>query len=482
LSTNTDVKIHRFFQNYVQSKEGKITQTNEVFTVAYPNEANTQEYTYQPAVAREKKISLISTGSPALQQMLKESLQNGVLCQVILSPKNTFEEFIKETFKDSPYTCQGCYKTRKNNPPISLCIKPQPCFHQINNAKIVSIDILKKEPLKYYLFYFSTTFQNKLRPKNEEILTILFDEKGTIIPPEEYDDNFLKTPFLTIQDCKSKIKQSTFEAIKTAADKKLAALLTEKLVLFDLPLNAEKKAKLANFEKRLKRERREQLISKKHDFDFSRWQTNYEALLLREEDSLVTHAAVKFLNLLIINTVKVKFQVNVSNKSTISNSMVLGLTKDCEINCPICKESFTEGYATTDNLYVCKNCIHQSIDNGKIYSTKTPMPIDDTLKEFIEQGSGFICSVCGKRHSRLLEYRCSHDNSSVCIHHYGLCDVCGNIFSKNNLSYTQEFKRKLCPNHIIKCERCQLLIGLDEAKRSSKTGMLLCSNCILKEP
>jgi transposase-like protein len=127
----------------------------------------------------------------------------------------------------------------------------------------------------------------------------------------------------------------------------------------------------------------------------------------------------------------------------------LGLNQTIEVTCPICKKTFTEGYATQDSQYVCANCIKQSIDSGKVYSKKAALSFDDTLDEYIEQGAGFVCSVCGKRHSRLLEFKCSHDGSSVCIQHYGFCDVCGSgkVYSKDNLFYTDEFKHQLCPKH-----------------------------------
>jgi hypothetical protein len=99
---------------------------------------------------------------------------------------------------------------------------------------------------------------------------------------------------------------------------------------------------------------------------------------------------------------------------------------------------------------VCGSCVRQSIDSGKVYSKKAALKTDETLNEYIEKDAGFVCSVCGKRHSRLLEFKCSHDNSSVCIYHYDLCDTCGKVFSKLNLSYTDEFKRKLCPKHALK--------------------------------
>ena len=237
--------------------------------------------------------------------------------------------------------------------------------------------------------------------------------------------------------------------MKENADETLAAILRQKLVLFDLMLDKEKKARLRSFGKRLKRERREQVISKRLVYDFVQWQTHYGTLLKREEESFTTHIAVKFINLLIINTNKVTFEVKLDNNSTIHSSYIVGINQP-EVTCPICRQPFSEGYATQDSLYVCKNCIRQSIDTGKIYSKKAPLRLDETLKEYIEADSGFICSVCGKRHSRLLEFKCSHDNSSVCIYHYEVCDVCGKVFSKLNLSYTDEFKRHLCPKHAAK--------------------------------
>jgi hypothetical protein len=224
------------------------------------------------------------------------------------------------------------------------------------------------------------------------------------------------------------------------------------VAVFDLPLYREKKAKLHSFEKRLKRERREQILSRKHDFDPLKWQNNYQTLLKREEESYLTNIAVKFINLLVVNTCKVKFDLMLDNDALIHSALTLGLNQTIEVTCPVCKKPFTEGYATQDDQYVCGNCIKQSVDSGKVYSKKAALSLDETLKEYIEQGSGFVCSVCGKRHSRLLEFKCSHDNSSVCIQHYGFCDVCGSgkVYSKANLSYTDEFQHQLCPKHAKK--------------------------------
>lgn len=481
MSTNyADTKIHQFIKAYVKSKEGEITeQSDEVFTVKYPNETSPKEYTYQPAVSREKKIPLITPGSPAFQQILKECLENGVLCQILLNPKENFEALLKKYFKDLPFACEDCDKVTMGEEVISTCVKSPPCYHQINNGKIVSIKVIKKEPVRYFQFYFSATFQNKLRPRNEETITILVDEECNIVSAGDFsDDTILKNEAIEIQDFKAKLEAAVFDKLKTVADEKLDTILKEKLTLFDLALSKEKKSKLRSFDKRLRRERREKVISRKHDFDIPQWQANYEALLKREEESFITNIAVKFINLLVINTTKIRFEVNLDNNSTIKSSFILGVNHTSEVTCPICRKTVYEGYATQDSLYVCKSCIRQSIDTAKIYSKKAVLTLDETLNEYFEHDSGFVCSVCGKRHSRLLEFKCSHDNSSVCIHHYGLCDICGKVFSKLNLSYTEEFKRQLCPTHAVKCENCQSTIGSSESRLCKANGKRFCSNCM----
>lgn len=387
----SDTEIHRFIKSYVKSKDGEIAQqSDEVFTVTYPNEENPKEYTYQPALAREKKIPLITPGSATFQQILKECLENGVLCQISLKPKGEIETALKGYFKDSPFSCENCDKVAVGEEVISTCTKSPPCFHMINNGKIVSVKIVKNDPTRYFQFYFSATFQNKLRPKNEETITILVDEEGNVVNAQDFnEDVILKNEALEIQDFKSKLDAAVFDKLKTATEEKLGIILKEKLVPFDLALSKEKKSKLRSFDKRLRRERREKVISRKHDFDIPQWRASYETLLKREEESLITNIAVKLINLLVINT-------------------------------------------------------------AKIYSKKAALTLDETLNEYFEHDSGFVCAVCGKRHSRLLEFKCSHDNSSVCIHHYGFCDVCGKVFSKLNLTYTDEFKRQLCPKHASK--------------------------------
>ena len=442
-------EIRQFIKTYVKSKQGEIAGENsDVFTVTYPNDADPHEYTYEPAIARETKAQLITAGSPAFQQILKECLENGAPCQVLVRPKESFEAVVKKYCKDSEFDCQSCRQLTAGEETIHLCTKTQPCYHQVNNGKIVSVDVGKTEPVRYFLFYFLATFQNKLRPKSEEKITVLMDEKGNFVPAEDFnEDSLLKNGAIELQDYKTKLKPDILDKLKTVADEKLSAILKEKVALYDLPLNKEKKAKLRSFEKRLRRERREHVISKKHDFDYVKWQSNYEALFRREEESYLTNIAVKFINLLVINTAKAKFEIKLNNKAVIPGCFILGINHSIEVNCPICHKSFSEGYATQDGLYVCADCTRQSIDTGKIYSKKAPLVLDEKLNEYIERDGGFICSVCGKKHSKLLEFKCSHDNSSVCIYHYGLCDICGKVFSKQNLTYTDEFQRKLCPKH-----------------------------------
>jgi hypothetical protein len=151
--------------------------------------------------------------------------------------------------------------------------------------------------------------------------------------------------------------------------------------------------------------------------------------------------------LLVINTSKLTIEATLSNKATVRCSIIPGINHTPEVVCPICHNQFYEGYATEDRLYVCKDCTKQSIDTKKIYSRKAALKLDEILREYIETDSGFVCEVCGKRHSKLLKFRCSYDDTSVCIYHYGLCDVCDEVFSNLNLRSTGEFRRRLCPKH-----------------------------------
>ncbi|MGD6850688.1 MAG: hypothetical protein ACQCN6_01345 [Candidatus Bathyarchaeia archaeon] len=446
---SSECEIRRFFEAYIQSRGGKIAGgTDDTVTVAYPD--GTQQFTYQPAVAREKKIPLITTGSPAFQQILKESLENGVLCQISLSPKESFEALLEGYFRYSSEACMYCQKAQLTREGVRVCTRSEPCFHQINNGKIVSAKVTKKEPARFFQFYYAVSFQNKLRAKSEETISILLDEEGNCLGDRDFEvGDVLGNEELRVQDFKSKLKPQAYDTLKASADMQLGALIKEKVRLFDLPLVEEKRARLRNFERRLRRERRERVISKKHDFDFQKWQTDFEALLEREEETYQTNVNVKLLNLLVINTAKVKFEVSLDNGAVIQCATTIGIGAP-EVTCQTCKKNIAEGFATEDGFYVCGDCTRQSVDTGKLYSKKAPLTLDESLGEYFERDKGFVCSVCGKRHSRLLEFRCNHDNTSVCIHHYDLCDVCGKVFSKLNLTYTNEFQKKLCPKHAKK--------------------------------
>jgi len=445
--------IAAFFEAYIKAKDGKLVFKNNLIHVTYPNNQQ-EEYTYCPSVSREKKVALIAPGSPLFQQILQECQKTGVPCQIQINLKD-IDTTIKQHFKDTEFTCIDCDQVTVEQKKVSICVKPKKCYHQINNGKIIHIKTGKQEPLKYFQFFYHIVFYNKIRSKNEEIISILLDEKTNILNAANFDDEPSLNDKSLISEGKGKIKPDLFDQLKEAADKKLQALLCEKVALFDLPLSREKKVKLRAFEKRLKQERREQILSRKHNFDPLTWQNNYQTLLQREEQTYLTNISVKLINFLVINTYRVKFELTLNNKATICSTLTLGLNQTPPLTCPLCKKNFTEGYATHDNMYVCENCIKQSIDSGNIYSKKAPLSFDDTLKEYIEQGSGFVCSVCRKRYSKLLEFKCSHDNSSICIHHYGFCNLCGNdkVYSKDNLSYADEFKHQLCPKHAKKSQK-----------------------------
>jgi hypothetical protein len=476
----SETKIHQFIKAFVDSKEGQIVdQSDEVFTIKYPNVTSPKEYTYQPILAREKKIPLITTGSPAFQQIIKECLENGVLCQVAIKPKTKIETLLKKFYRDSPSTCEDCDKIPTGKKVVEACAKSPQCYHKINNAKIVSMKVIKKERARYFRFYFSAIFQNKLRPKNEETIIILMDENGSNIPNSGNfsQEDILKNKAFEFNDFEEKLEAQVFDKLKTIADEQLNNILKEKLILFDLSLSKEIKSKLRSFDKRLRGERREKAISRKHDFDEQQWQTNYEALLKREEESFITHINVKFINLLVVNTTRIKFEVKLDNNSTIQSSFVLGISNPEDITCSECGQNFHEGYATQDSNYLCLNCVKQSADTGKIYSTKQELTLDATLNEYIETDSGFICSVCNQKHSRLLEFQCTHDRSSICVYHYDLCAVCGNVFSELNLSESKESRRKLCPDHSTKCKTCGSTISVDEGSICKASGNRFCTGC-----
>jgi hypothetical protein len=234
-------KIHQFIKAFVESKNGTLTELSEkTFAIKYPNQTSPVEYTYDAAVAREQKALLITPGSPLFQQILAECLGNGTLCQISLEPKENYEALLKGYFKDKPFNCQECQTATAEQATLKLCEKTQSYYHQINNGKIASVNVTKKEPLRYFLFYFSATFQNKLRPKNEETITVLMDDKGKIVNEYFDADSILKNDSVELQDLKAKLNPDVFCELRRVAEEKLEGTLKQKLFLFDLPLVKEK--------------------------------------------------------------------------------------------------------------------------------------------------------------------------------------------------------------------------------------------------
>ncbi len=153
------------------------------------------------------------------QQILRECLENGILCQISLNPKESVETLLKKGyFKDSPFACEDCNKVTIGEV-LSRCVKSPPCFHQINNGKIVSVNVTKKEPVRYFQFYFSATFYNKLRPKSEETITILVDDKYNIVSAGDFsEDHILLNELVDILDSKAKLEHMVFDKMKSVAE------------------------------------------------------------------------------------------------------------------------------------------------------------------------------------------------------------------------------------------------------------------------
>ena len=389
---------------------------------------------------------MIALGSPAFQHILKECTEKGIITQVLIEPKGNLETLLKEKFTESPPKHQNLDSNSCDL--VNYGQTHVDCRHRINNARILSIKATKNEPARFFQFYFLVSFQNKLRPKNEEMITIMVDESYSVTRTDNSFETFLGKEDVEITDFRRRLATPwSSDNLKAAALKKLNSIVEDKLVLFDLPIDKERKSKLKKFEKRLRRERLEQVISSKYDFDPQKWQSSLETLLEKEKDSFLTRVAVKLINLAIVNTTKVAFEAKLDNNSSIRSSLILGIDHSPKVTCPLCKNPHSEGYATEDSLYVCGRCIRQSLDTGKVFSKKAALRLDETLKEYIEPEEGFVCSVCGRKHSKLLEFKCSYDDSSVCIFHYDICDLCGKVFSRLNLSHTDGFERQLCPEH-----------------------------------
>lgn len=455
----------------MESEGGKLTDVcDEFFEIEYPRSLGPTKFTYQPAIARERRIDLIATGSPALEEIVKECLTKGILASISLKTREDTETYLKNFFKDTAYSCDYCETMTLEDKEISFCTKSPRCYHKINNGKIATIKIIRKQPLWLFQFYFSAFFKNKLR-KNEEMVKILIDEEGN-----NYDFDILAQDQFEFIDSKEKMDLDSYDKLKSAVDEKLDSILKDKQFVFDLLLKKQVTGRLRNLERQLEEEKLERSISKKDiDFDEDKWKTDKDTTLQREGESLKTAIGVKFLNLLSMRTERVFFEITLHNSSKIDSSFIVGIDSPAQIICSGCGKTFYEGYATEDGFYLCIDCIKQTVDVGKIYSKDYNLPVDAITNEYIEQERSFQCSVCRKLNSKLFEFKCNRDGSSVCINCCTACTKCGKLFSISNAAKSKESGRMYCGEHIIKCDNCSASIGIDECRMCRALGKRVCS-------
>lgn len=463
--------IHQLIRSFAEVEGGEVIDVcEEHFTIKLPNLRDPLKLTYQPVVSREKEIDLIATGSQALESIIKKCLQKGTVCSLSLSLKEDLSKLIRKYFKDSEYSCDFCEKVIIGEKEFSFCVKNPRCYHRINNAKIKSIKSVKSEKIQLLQFYFSVFFRNKLK-KTEEIIKILLDQTGKL-----YDYDILENVDADFVDSEEKIDLTSFDSLKLIAYEKLDTLLKNKKNVFDIVLKKEISNRLHKIEEKLEEEKLQQSISKKaHLFNEESWKQKKAKAIEREEQSLGTRISIKFVNLLIVTTNKINFEIVLTNNSKITSSLIVGISDKFEIACPSCKKNFETGYATVDGFYLCEYCIKQSIETGNIYSNDFQLSLDNTTKEFIEMNTGFVCSVCGTLNSRNFEYRCNHDQSPICYKCYDFCSKCEKIFSLHNIETCMESGNKYCNQHIVHCYNCGNPIGIDQHRLCKASGKKLCS-------
>ena len=135
-----------------------IEQSNDSFHHKIPKPTKPLQNTLMNLGARRKKSLLMAPGSPAFQHILNECLENGVLCQIKVNLRAKLETLLKITLKIRPLLATTATSATWETKQLVYATKPQPCYHQINNGKIVSVKILKKQPVRYYQLYFSVRF------------------------------------------------------------------------------------------------------------------------------------------------------------------------------------------------------------------------------------------------------------------------------------------------------------------------------------
>lgn len=480
-TTYSNTPIHNFIREYIESEDGEVKDAcEEYFTIKTPSLLSPIKYTYKPAIAHEKKIDLIATGSPAFNGIIEECLSKGAISSVDLNSKTDIPDYLKEFFKDYEHKCDFCEKLSFNGKQRYVCTKSPKCYHKINNGKITKINITAEKQVKLMLFIFSIFINNKLK-KNEELVFILIDENGNQIR-----EDILNNSSLSFEDSKEKIGLDSFDKYNAIANEILDQIIKDKKTIFDLQLKKEIDHKLVALEKKLDDEKLQKSISKKWQYDEKEWKIKKEAVLSKERESLDTFVSVKFLNFLLINTTRTFFEIKLDNASIIRSNFLLGAEKYIKVLCPSCNKEISEGFATEDGCYDCIECLNQSIDTKKIYSKKFPLNRDSTTKEFIEDSAGFLCTVCKKQTSELFAFECNYDNSKICYTCFETCSKCNKLFSKKNLSKSKNTDKLYCPTHIKICEACNNSVGIDELRVCNASGLKVCScskfaKCVLCE-
>jgi hypothetical protein len=462
-------RLHKFITKFVKSEGGIIKDiSEEYFTIKLPGATSPIKYTYQPAIATEKKLSHIAVGSTAFEEIIKKCLNKGVLSSAKIINKIPVEDSLKNFFKDYDYHCEESEKITINKKEYFVCTHANKCFHKINNAKIESIKITNSYPIEFYLFVYSILLNNKLK-KNEEIINLLLDKEGNPL-----DTEVLKNNSIDLIDSKSNITTSLFDKLNTSANELIDVSLVGKKQVFDLQLKKQINQKMLSLERKIDDERLQKKIAKKNKSNEQEWKLRKGNQLNKERDALETFVSIKFKNFLCLNSEKIHYEIKLNNGAVINSSIVLGIDNKLSVNCSSCDELHSEGYGTEDGKYLCKECINQSLDSNKFYSKNYKLTNENTLNEFIENENVLKCSVCNKQNSKSFLFKCNNNKSFVCVNCFDFCNKCEGLFSIKNLISSKKSNYFFCPDHTVQCSHCNDMVGITEVKRCLSLGTKFC--------
>ena len=126
----SETRIHKFIRNYIESENGEVKDfSEEYFTIKTPSSLSPLKYTYKPAIAHEKKIDLIATGSSAFNGIIEECLNEGILCSINVNSGIGVESFIKNFFKEGEFQCGHSERISINGKDRYFCTNDPKCFH-----------------------------------------------------------------------------------------------------------------------------------------------------------------------------------------------------------------------------------------------------------------------------------------------------------------------------------------------------------------